>query len=67
MANTFNLVSKMVTFQKLHATSGDIMQLIPFICAFYAFKFPLYYSHCNHQGDVTIILFAMGTHQGDLW
>ncbi len=41
------------------------MQLIPFVCAFYAFEFPLFYNHCNYEGDVIIILFAMGTHQGD--
>jgi hypothetical protein len=37
----------------------------PFICAFYAFESPLLCSHCNCEGDVTIIPFAMGTRQGD--
>jgi hypothetical protein len=41
------------------------MQLIPFVCAFYAFESPMFYSHCNHEGNVTIIPFVMGTHQGD--
>ncbi len=41
------------------------MQLFPFVSAFYAFESPLFYSHCNHEGDVTIIPFIMGTHQGD--
>jgi hypothetical protein len=26
---------------------------------------PMFYSHHNHDGDVTIIPFAMGTHQSD--
>jgi hypothetical protein len=58
-------MSKRIIFQKLRATCGDIIQFIPFICAFYAFKSPLFYSHCNRESDVTIIPFAMGTHQGD--
>ncbi len=40
------------------------MQLISFVCAFYAFGSPMFYSHCNHEGNVTIIPFTMGTHQG---
>jgi hypothetical protein len=66
MANVFNLVSRKVIFQKLHATGGDIIQLIPFVHALYAFESLLFYNHHNHEGDVTIIPFAMGTHQGDL-
>jgi len=58
-------MSKKVIFQKLHGGSGDVMQLIPFVHAFYAFEFPLFYNHHNHKGDVTIIPFTMGTHQGD--
>ncbi len=41
------------------------MQLIPFVHAFYAFKSPLFYNHHNHKGDVIVIPFTMGTHQGD--
>jgi hypothetical protein len=40
-------------------------KLIPFVRALYAFKFPLIYNHCNHENDVIIIPFTMGTHQGD--
>jgi hypothetical protein len=36
------------------------------LCLFYAFEFPLFYNHHKHEGDVTFIPFAMGTHQGDL-
>jgi hypothetical protein len=25
----------------------------------------MFYSYCNHEGDVTIIPFTMGIHQGD--
>jgi hypothetical protein len=53
VANAFNLVSRGVIFQELYATCGDIIQIIPFVRAFYAFKSPLFYSHCNHEGDVT--------------
>jgi hypothetical protein len=55
VANTLNLVSKRVIFQELHATNGDIIQFIPFVCAFYAFEYPLFYSHCICENDVTII------------
>jgi hypothetical protein len=44
------------------------MQFIPFVhafYAFYAFESPLFYSHHNCEGDVIVIPFAMGTHQGD--
>jgi len=66
MVNTFNLVLRGVIFQEFHAIGGDIIQLIPFVCAFYAFESPLFNSHRNHEVDVIIIPFAMGTHQGDL-
>jgi hypothetical protein len=59
VANAFNSVSKRVIFQKLRVTNGDIMQLIPFVHAFYAFESPLFYSHHNREGDVTIILSTM--------
>jgi hypothetical protein len=65
MANTFNLVPKGVIFQEVCATGGDIIQLIPFVHASYAFESPLFYSHHNHEGDVTIIPSAMGTHESD--
>jgi hypothetical protein len=58
-------MSKKVIFQELCEVSGDIIQLMPFVYAFYAFEYPLFYNHHNHEGDVTIILFAMGIHQGD--
>jgi hypothetical protein len=54
-----------VIFQKLHAIGGDIILVILFVYAFYAFKSPLFYNHFNCEGDVTIIPFAMGTRQGD--
>jgi hypothetical protein len=51
---------------KLCAAGGDVIQFIPFVRAFYAFKFPLFHNHRNREGDVKIITFAMGIHQGDL-
>jgi hypothetical protein len=65
MANAFNLVSRGVISQELCATSGDITQLIHFVCVFYAFETPLFYSHHNYDDNVTVIPFAMGTCQGD--
>jgi hypothetical protein len=56
---------KRVIFQELHVVGGDIIQLIPFVNAFNAFKSPLFYNHHNRDGDVTIIPSAMGTHEGD--
>ncbi len=41
------------------------MQLIPYVHAFYAFEFPLFYNHYNYEGDVTIIPFSLGICQGD--
>jgi hypothetical protein len=60
VANTFNCISRRVMFQKLHVAKGDITQFIPFVCAFYAFNSPLYYSHCNQDGDVNVIPSIMG-------
>jgi hypothetical protein len=54
-----------VIFQKLHATSENIIQFIPFVRTFYVVESPLFYNHHNHESDVTFISFAMGTHQGD--
>jgi len=65
MVDVFNLVSKGVIFQEIHVVGVDIIQLIPFVHAFYAFKSLLFYSHHNHESDVTIIPFAMGIPQGD--
>jgi hypothetical protein len=55
MANTLNLVSRGVIFQEFYATSGDIIKFIPFVRAFYAFEFPLFYNHYNCENDITII------------
>jgi len=54
-----------VIFQELHAIDGDIIQLIPFVRAFYAFESPLFYYHRNCEGDVTIIPSTTGTRQDD--
>jgi hypothetical protein len=43
----------------------DIIQFIPFICAFYAFEFPLFNSDHNHEGDIMVIPSTMGTHEGN--
>jgi hypothetical protein len=65
VANAINSVSRKVIFQKLRVIGGDIIQFIHFVHAFYAFESPLFYNHCNREGDVTIIPFAMETRQGD--
>jgi hypothetical protein len=66
VTNVFNSVSRRVIFQKLHAINVDIIQLIPFVRAFYAFEFPLFYNHRNCENNITIILSIMGTHRSDL-
>jgi hypothetical protein len=48
------------------ATRGDIIQLIPFVCAFYAFECFLFYSYHNGDDDVMVIPFVIGTRQNDL-
>jgi len=58
-------MSRGAIFQKLCIIGRDIIQLIPFVCAFYAIEFILFYNHCNHENDVMVIPFAMGTRQGD--
>jgi len=65
MVDAFNLMSKRVIFQEVCATSGDIIQLIPFVLTLYAFESPLFYNHRNRDGNVIIIPSAMGIHQGD--
>jgi hypothetical protein len=69
VAKAFNLVLKGIIFQRFYAIGGNIIQFIPFVCAFvcafYAFEFPLFYIHHNHEGNVIIIPFAMGILQGD--
>jgi hypothetical protein len=65
MANIFNLVLRTIIFQKLHVTNGDIIQLIPFVHAFYAFESPLFYIHCDKKCDVIVMPFAMETYQND--
>jgi len=65
VANVFNLVLKGFIFQKLHVTGGDIIQRIPFVHAFYAFEFPLFYTHHNCEGNIMVIPSAMETCQGD--
>ncbi len=65
VANVFNSVSRGVIFQKLRVASGDIIHIIPYVRAIYAFESSLFYNHPNHEGNVTIIPFAMGTCQGD--
>jgi hypothetical protein len=51
----------MVIFEKLHAIYENIIQFIPFVHAFYAFEFPLFYNCRKNEGVVIIIPFAMGT------
>jgi hypothetical protein len=65
VAKAFNLVFKRVVFQKLHVTSGDIIQFIPFVHVFYAFESHMFYSRHNRESDVTIIPSTMGIRQSD--
>jgi hypothetical protein len=58
-------MSRRVIFQELCATRGDITQLVPWIRAFYACESPMFYSHHNHEGNVTIIPCIMEAHQSD--
>jgi hypothetical protein len=62
VANAFNLVSRRVIFKELHAIGGNIMQLILFV---HAFEYPSFYNYDNCEGNIIIIHFGMGTHQGD--
>jgi hypothetical protein len=53
------------SYFKNSITSGDIMQLIPFVHAFYTFEYLLFYSHRNCEDEVMVIPSTMGIHQGD--
>jgi hypothetical protein len=63
----FQFSVKRSHIQELRTIGEDIIQFIAFVHAFYAFEFPKFYNHCNREGEVTIIPFAMGTHQGDIF
>jgi hypothetical protein len=65
MANVFNSMLRGVNFQELCAIGGNIMQLILFVRAFYAFESPLFYKHHKCENNVTVILSTMGICQGD--
>jgi hypothetical protein len=43
LINAFNSVSRGVIFQKLRVIGGDIIRIIPFVRAFYAFESSLFY------------------------
>jgi hypothetical protein len=58
-------VSRRVIFQKIHVIGEGIIQFIPFVCAFYAFESPLFYSHHNHEGDVIVIPSTVGIRKSD--
>jgi hypothetical protein len=66
MENAFNSMSREIIFQEFRVASGDIIQFIPIVCAFYPFESHLFYSHRNHENEITVISSAMGTCQGDL-
>jgi len=51
---------------KKYVVGGNIIQFIPFVCPFYAFEYPLFCSHHNHESDVIIIPSTMVIHQGDI-
>jgi hypothetical protein len=59
-------MSRKIIFQKLCVVGEDVIKFLPFVCASYAFEYPLFYSHRNHEGDVIIIPFATGICQSDL-
>ncbi len=64
--NNVNPMSRGVIFQKVHTTRGN-MQLIPFVCAFYAIESPLFHSHLNRENNVIIIPSAMGPIKVIIW
>jgi hypothetical protein len=45
-----------------HAIMGTSYNLILFVYTFYAFEYPLFYSHHNRDGDIMVIPSTMGTH-----
>jgi hypothetical protein len=40
VTDAFNSMLKGIMFQRLFDASGDIIQLIPFVCTLYAFESP---------------------------
>jgi hypothetical protein len=47
-------------FQDLHVRGSDVVQFIFFVHIFYGFESPLYYDHCNHDGDVSVTPSTVG-------
>ncbi len=47
-------------FQDLHVRGSDVVQFILFVHIFYGFESPLYYDHCNHDGDVSVTPSTVG-------
>ncbi len=60
VAYAFNFMSRGIMFQDLHVIGSHVVQFIFFVHTFYAFESPLYYDHCNHDGDVNVIPSTMG-------
>ncbi len=53
------------SYSRTSCIGEDIIQFIPFVHTFYALEFLLFCNHYNHEGNLMIILFAMGICQGD--
>ncbi len=60
VANDFNNILCKVIFQRLQTIRGQLFHLFPFVNSFYAFQFPLFFSHHSLLEDLFIIFSFMG-------
>ncbi len=65
IANAFNTISRKTIFQELRATRGLIVTTFLFVRSFYGLHVPLYFNHHSSSRALFVILFSMGTCQGD--
>ncbi|KAL2653584.1 hypothetical protein R1flu_021712 [Riccia fluitans] len=63
--NAFNTVYWEALFCELCVATGSLDQLFPFVCSFYARRLPLYFSHCSHEDEVSLLSSELGTRQGE--
>ncbi|KAL2651228.1 hypothetical protein R1flu_019356 [Riccia fluitans] len=53
--NAFNTISWETLFCELRAAIGSLDQLFPFVHSFYACHWPLYFSHCSREDEVSLL------------
>jgi hypothetical protein len=66
IANAFNIVFCR-SFLGTANNKWQLVQLFPFVQAFYDMQLPLLFSHHSHLGEIVVIHSSIGTWQNDPW